>query len=311
MSPGAGIFARLASTRQSLASGFLGVFKGSVTFDDSIYEDIEDQLLVADLGVHTSQNILVRLKEKSASNKFKTSDQLFDGLRAVLLDILNDAQKIELIQQNQEPSVILMVGVNGVGKTTTLVKMANFYKEAGASVMMAACDTFRAAAIEQLQTWGRRLDIPVIAQHHGGDAAAVAFDAYSSAKARDIDYLLIDSAGRQHTHGDLMEQLKKIRKVLEKVDADAPHEVLITVDAGNGQNVLSQVESFQNTTPLTGLCVTKLDGTAKGGVTIALAEKFGLPIKFIGVGEGLDDLELFNADEFVNAMLPDLATETP
>ena len=314
MASGAGLFARLSSTRQPLCTGLLGIFKGRPALDglhDSVFEDIEDQLLRADLGVHASQSLVSGLRRKSRQNKYTTSQQLLQGLRETMLETLGNCQHNEINSREinarpNRPRVILMVGVNGVGKTTTLAKMAKHYQDMGSKVMMAACDTFRAAAIEQLQSWGARLDIPVVAQSHGADAAAVAFDAYSAARARRVDYLLIDSAGRQHTHGDLMAQLKKIKTVLAKANPDIPHEVLITVDAGNGQNVISQVENFQKTIPLTGLCIAKLDGTARGGVVIALAEKFALPIRYIGVGERAEDLRPFDADEFIAALLPEL-----
>ena len=314
MASGAGLFARLSSTRQPLCTGLLGIFKGRPALDglhDSVFEDIEDQLLRADLGVHASQSLVSGLRRKSRQNKYTTSQQLLQGLRETMLETLGNCQHNEINSREinarpNRPRVILMVGVNGVGKTTTLAKMAKHYQDMGSKVMMAACDTFRAAAIEQLQSWGARLDIPVVAQSHGADAAAVAFDAYSAAHARRVDYLLIDSAGRQHTHGDLMAQLKKIKTVLAKANPDIPHEVLITVDAGNGQNVISQVENFQKTIPLTGLCIAKLDGTARGGVVIALAEKFALPIRYIGVGERAEDLRPFDADEFIAALLPEL-----
>lgn len=310
MALGSGLFARLSKTRQTLSTGLLSVFKGSPTLDDALYDEIEDQLVIADLGVHTSQSLVSGLREKAKQNKYTTSEQLLQGLRETILETLGNCQQTETNSQQGGPRVILMVGVNGVGKTTTLAKMAKYYQDMGGKVMMAACDTFRAAAIEQLQTWGARLDIPVVAQCHGADAAAVAFDAYSAACARGVDYLLIDSAGRQHTHVDLMAQLKKIQKVLAKANPDIPHEVLITVDAGNGQNVISQVENFQKVVPLTGLCIAKLDGTARGGVVVALAEKFSLPIKFIGVGEAVTDLKPFNADRFVAALLPDLSNSS-
>ncbi|WP_424948108.1 signal recognition particle-docking protein FtsY [Candidatus Spongiihabitans sp.] len=314
MASGAGLFARLSSTRQPLCTGLLGIFKGRPALDglhDSVFEDIEDQLLRADLGVHASQSLVSGLRRKSRQDKYTTAQQLLQGLRETMLETLGNCQHNEINSREinarpNRPRVILMVGVNGVGKTTTLAKMAKHYQDMGGKVMMAACDTFRAAAIEQLQAWGARLDIPVVAQSHGADAAAVAFDAYSAACARKVDYLLIDSAGRQHTHGDLMAQLKKIKTVLAKANPDIPHEVLITVDAGNGQNVISQVENFQKTIPLTGLCIAKLDGTARGGVVIALAEKFRLPIRYIGVGERAEDLRPFDADEFIAALLPEL-----
>ena len=301
-----GLFARLAKTRKNLTDGLLGVFKTAPQLDDSLFDEIEDHLIMADLGVKTSQKILELLRASYAKNKIDSADLLLQELKQIMVGILdsNDHQQPETLAK---PHVILMVGVNGVGKTTTLAKLARLYKQQNKQVIMAAGDTFRAAAIEQLQSWGDRLDIPVIAQSHGSDAAAVAFDAYSAATARSADILLIDSAGRQHTHTDLMEQLKKIKRVLAKVDEHAPHEVLITVDAGNGQNALSQIENFQNTIPLTGLCVTKLDGTARGGVVIALSDQFDIPIKYIGVGEGVDQLRPFDAVSFVDALLPDLA----
>jgi fused signal recognition particle receptor len=304
MAGGEGLFSRLSKTRKSLSTGLLGIFKGDSRIEDSLYEDIEDQLLMADIGAQTSQMLVSGLKEKSRKEKYTSSSQLLDGLKETMVDVFEQCQQDVIEPRNQGPHVILMVGVNGVGKTTTLAKMGHHYTKSGNKVMMAACDTFRAAAIEQLQSWGQKLDIPVIAQSHGSDAAAVAYDAYNAAVARNMDYLLIDSAGRQHTHGDLMDQLKKIRKVLGKASPELPQDVFITVDAGNGQNVISQVENFNNAIPLTGLCITKLDGTARGGVVISLAQKFKLPIKFIGVGEGAEDLRPFDAGEFVSALLP-------
>ena len=302
-----GIFSRLAKTRQVLSSGLMGLFASKPKLDDQLFDEIEDQLIMADLGVATSRLIVDRLRGEARSGHYDSSEQAMSALRQIILAILNESQREETPCTPQKPHVILMVGVNGVGKTTTLAKMANRLRQDGQSVMMAACDTFRAAAIEQLQTWGERLEIPVISQAHGSDAAAVAFDAYSAARARGVDYLLIDSAGRQHTHSDLMAQLAKIKRVLGKTEETAPHDVYLTVDAGNGQNVLSQVESFNRSIPLTGLCVTKLDGTARGGIVIALAHRFDLPVRYIGVGEGLPDLRPFDADEFVTALLPDVA----
>ncbi len=306
MASTSGLFSRLSKTRMSLSDRLGSVFSSRGDLDDALFEELEDQLLMSDLGVSTSQSIVESLRQKSIAEKYTRSDQLLEGLKQAMIELLESAQQAGSESNQDKPHVILMVGVNGVGKTTTLAKIANHYQSAGNKVMMAACDTFRAAAIEQLLSWGERLDIPVIAQSHGSDSAAVAFDAYRSACAKGMDYLLIDSAGRQHTHGDLMDQLKKLKRVLEKGNPDVPHEILLTVDAGNGQNVISQVENFQKAVPLTGLCVTKLDGTARGGVVIALAEKFGLPIKYIGVGEGVMDLKPFVAEEYVTALLPEL-----
>ncbi len=307
MASSEGLFTRLSKTRQSLSGGLLGLFKNATSIEESLYQNIEDQLLMADLGVYTSQSLLLALREKSRQERYDHAEQLLQGLREIILTALANCQEDDIKTRQAYPQVMLMVGVNGVGKTTTVAKMAKYYQDQGNTVMMAACDTFRAAAIEQLQSWGARLNMPVVAQSHGADAAAVAFDAYSAACARKMDYLLIDSAGRQHTHGGLMEQLKKIKVVLAKANPDIPDDVLITVDAGNGQNVIAQVENFQKAIPLTGLCVTKLDGTARGGIVIALAQKFSLPIKFIGVGESITDLKPFNAEDFVAALLPDLS----
>ncbi|MEA3290877.1 MAG: signal recognition particle-docking protein FtsY, partial [Pseudomonadota bacterium] len=275
------------------------------SLSDSLFEEIEDHLLLVDMGVEASQSLVEALRETARREKFTDAAQLIDALREGLLEILQPCQQPLDFGAASKPYVIVMVGVNGVGKTTTLAKMASRLQSQGHGVMLAACDTFRAAAIEQLQVWGDRLQIPVIAQEHGSDAAAVAYDAFGAAAARGSEVLLIDSAGRQHTHGDLMEQLKKISRVLAKARQDLPHEVMLTVDAGNGQNVLSQVEHFQNAVNVSGLCITKLDGTAKGGVVVALAKRFGLPIRYIGVGEGVDDLREFDAGEFVEALLPE------
>ena len=303
-----GLFSRLSKTRLALSSGLMSVFSSKPELDDQWFDEIEDQLIMADLGVVTSQLIVDRLRAATSSCRHHSSEQVVSSLKQIILAILNESQHGQQIPvASHKPHVILMVGVNGVGKTTTLAKMANLFKQSGHSVMIAACDTFRAAAIEQLQIWGERLEIPVISQSHGSDAAAVAFDAYSAASARGVDYLLIDSAGRQHTHNDLMAQLSKIKRVLSKTEETAPHDVYLTVDAGNGQNILSQVENFNRSIPLTGLCVTKLDGTARGGVVIALAHRFGLPVRYIGVGEGVSDLKPFEADAFVSALLPSVA----
>lgn len=300
-----GLFSRLTRTREGLFGGILGLFK-SGELDAELLEQIEDQLLVADLGVSVSQKIIDRLRTEASSGRLSTPDEVRTVLRGVMIELITPCEKPDLMLNAERPTVILMVGVNGVGKTTTLAKLAARYKNSGRSVMLAACDTFRAAAIEQLQTWGQRLDIPVISQSHGSDAAAVAYDAYSAAAARESEILLVDTAGRQHTHGDLVEQLKKVKRVMTKANPEVPDEVWLTVDAGNGQNVLSQVAHFDEAVQLTGLCITKLDGTAKGGIVFALADRFGLPVRFIGVGEGEADLRPFVAEEFVDALLPEL-----
>ena len=298
-----GLFKRLGRTRESLFGGLSSLFAGN-QLDESALEEIEDHLLLADVGVNVAGKIVDRLRRDSASFKAEDIHPLHGALRAVMLEIVKPCEVEDFALQPDRPSVIMMVGVNGVGKTTTLAKIAARYNNCGTAVMLAACDTFRAAAIEQLQNWGERLNVPVIAQSHGADAAAVAFDAYSAAKARRSELLLVDTAGRQHTHGDLVEQLIKVKRVLAKADTALPDEIWLTVDAGNGQNVLSQVEHFDKAVKLTGLCITKLDGTAKGGVVLALAERFGLPIRYIGTGESAEDLRKFSAEEFIDALLP-------
>lgn len=297
------LFGCLSKTRESLNSGLFGLFKRGIKIDDSWFDEIEDNLIMADLGVETSQSLTEELRQRVKTNKLEHADQLSDLMREVLTSQLNPVSKPFVVNTAAKPMVVLMVGVNGVGKTTTLAKLAHKLKQEGNSVMMAACDTFRAAAIEQLKRWGERLDVPVIAQQHGGDAAAVGFDAYQSAANKNIDVLLIDSAGRQHTHGDLMAQLEKLIRVLKKANPDLPHEVMLTVDAGTGQNAFSQIEHFKKAVGVNSLSVTKLDGTAKGGVMIAIAQKFGLPIRFIGVGEGMGDLRQFNAADFASALV--------
>ena len=306
-----GLFARLAKTRRGLASGLAGLFGDAggqnesniqSKSNDAQLEELHDQLLLADVGVDASERIIQRLRGDADNNN---ADRLLSSLRVALTEILAPCERSLVIDATAKPFVILMVGVNGTGKTTTLAKLAGRLRGDGGKVMLAACDTFRAAAIEQLQTWGQRLEVPVIAQSHGADAAAVAYDAYSAALARGMDVLLIDTAGRQHTHGDLMEQLKKIKRVLHKVNPAVPHETLLTVDAGNGYNALSQVEHFQQAVGLSGLCVTKLDGSAKGGMVVALAERFGLPIRYVGTGQEAEDIDEFSAAEFVAALLPE------
>lgn len=298
-----GLFARLRSTRRMLADGLTELYGrvGSGATDAARFEALHDHLLLADVGVDAADRIIDCLR---CDTKHETAAQLTASLRAALVEILASCEQPQ-VTHAARPFVILMVGVNGTGKTTTLVKIAARLQRDGSRVMLAASDTFRAAAIEQLQEWGRRLEVPVIAQSHGADAAAVAFDAYTAARARGMDALLIDTAGRQHINDDLMAQLQKITRVLRKIEPAAPHETLITVDAGNGYNALSQVQHFHRAIGLDALCVTKLDGSAKGGVVVALAERFGLPIRYVGTGQQADDLRPFCAAEFAAALLPD------
>ena len=294
-----GLKSRLKKTR----SAFTSLFKSTQKLDDGLLDDLEDHLIMADMGIDAVDDVMTAIRPAVKSKQISSVEQLIEAVTAKIEQLLNVSQ--DELRINQKPFVLLLVGVNGVGKTTTAARLANYYKCQHKSVMMAACDTFRAAAIEQLQQWGTKLDVPVIAQEHGADSAAVAHDAYKAASARNIDILIIDTAGRQHTHSSLMDQLGKVNRVLEKLDPALPHETIIVLDAGNGQNALSQVSHFNEMTPLTGLVVTKLDGTAKGGVMVALAKKFKLPVRFIGIGESMEDLMEFNARDFSRALLPD------
>ncbi|AZF07875.1 signal recognition particle-docking protein FtsY [Pseudomonas sp. R5-89-07] len=300
-----GFFARLkqglSKTSASIGEGMASLFLGKKTIDDELLEDIETRLLTADVGVEATAVIIQSLTQKVARKQLTDADALYKSLQAELAAMLKPVEA-PLVITPKKPFVILVVGVNGAGKTTTIGKLAKKLQSEGKKVMLAAGDTFRAAAVEQLQVWGERNKIPVIAQHTGADSASVIFDAVQAAKARNIDVLIADTAGRLHTKDNLMEELKKVRRVIGKLDADAPHEVLLVLDAGTGQNAISQAKQFNQTVQLTGLALTKLDGTAKGGVIFALAKQFGLPIRYIGVGEGIDDLRTFEAEPFVQAL---------
>ncbi|AZE86391.1 Signal recognition particle receptor FtsY [Pseudomonas orientalis] len=301
----AGFFTRLkqglSKTSASIGEGMASLFLGKKTIDDELLEDIETRLLTADVGVEATAVIIQSLTQKVARKQLTDADALYKSLQAELAAMLKPVEA-PLVITPKKPFVILVVGVNGAGKTTTIGKLAKKLQGEGKKVMLAAGDTFRAAAVEQLQVWGERNKIPVIAQHTGADSASVIFDAVQAAKARNIDVLIADTAGRLHTKDNLMEELKKVRRVIGKLDADAPHEVLLVLDAGTGQNAISQAKQFNQTVQLTGLALTKLDGTAKGGVIFALAKQFGLPIRYIGVGEGIDDLRTFEAEPFVQAL---------
>ncbi|TFY93418.1 signal recognition particle-docking protein FtsY [Pseudomonas nabeulensis] len=300
-----GFFARLkqglSKTSASIGEGMASLFLGKKVIDDELLEDIETRLLTADVGVEATAVIIQSLTQKVARKQLTDADALYKSLQSELAAMLKPVEAPLVITPNK-PFVILVVGVNGAGKTTTIGKLAKKLQSEGKKVMLAAGDTFRAAAVEQLQVWGERNKIPVIAQHTGADSASVIFDAVQAAKARNIDVLIADTAGRLHTKDNLMEELKKVRRVIGKLDADAPHEVLLVLDAGTGQNAISQAKQFNQTVQLTGLALTKLDGTAKGGVIFALAKQFGLPIRYIGVGEGIDDLRTFEAQPFVEAL---------
>jgi fused signal recognition particle receptor len=302
----AGFFARLkqglSKTSASIGEGMASLFLGKKAIDDDLLEEIETRLLTADVGVEATGVIIQSLTQKVARKQLTDAQALYTSLQGELAAMLKPVEQPLIIDASRKPFVILVVGVNGAGKTTTIGKLAKKLQLEGKKVMLAAGDTFRAAAVEQLQVWGERNKIPVIAQHTGADSASVIFDAVQAAKARGIDVLIADTAGRLHTKDNLMEELKKVRRVIGKLDADAPHEVLLVLDAGTGQNAIAQAKQFNQTVSLTGLALTKLDGTAKGGVIFALAKQFGLPIRYIGVGEGIDDLRTFEAEPFVQAL---------
>ncbi|OYD23625.1 signal recognition particle-docking protein FtsY [Oceanimonas baumannii] len=303
--PKKGFFARLKAgllkTRQNLGSGFFGLFRGK-KIDDDLFEELETQLLTADLGVETTMSIIDNLTSQASRKQLKDGEALYELLKEEMGGILAKVDQPLKIDSEHRPYVILMVGVNGVGKTTTIGKLARQFQAEGKSVMLAAGDTFRAAAVEQLQVWGERNNIPVIAQHTGADAASVIYDAVEAARARKADVLIADTAGRLQNKAHLMEELKKIVRVMQKIDPAAPHEIMLTLDAGTGQNALSQAKIFNEAVPITGITLSKLDGTAKGGVIFAVADKFGIPIRYIGVGEQIDDLRPFNASEFIEAL---------
>ncbi|AIR70130.1 signal recognition particle-docking protein FtsY [Dickeya fangzhongdai] len=299
-----GFFARLkrslVKTRQNLGSGFVGLFRGK-KIDDDLFDELEEQLLIADVGVETTRKIIDRLTEHASRKQLKDAEALIALLKTEMSDILAKVDA-PLDIDSKTPFVILMVGVNGVGKTTTIGKLARQYQAQGKSVMLAAGDTFRAAAVEQLQVWGQRNNVPVVAQHTGADSASVIFDALQAAKARGVDVLIADTAGRLQNKSHLMEELKKIVRVMKKLDENAPHEVMLTLDASTGQNAVSQAKLFNEAVGLSGITLTKLDGTAKGGVIFAIADQFGIPIRYIGVGESIDDLRPFKADDFIEAL---------
>jgi fused signal recognition particle receptor len=300
-----GFFARLkqglSQTRQNLGDGLVDLFRGK-QIDDDLFEELETHLLLADVGVETTMKIIDSLTQSASRKQLKDASALYDLLKIELKKIIADVSQPLVIPEGEGPFVMLMVGVNGVGKTTTIGKLAKQFQAQGKSVILAAGDTFRAAAVEQLQVWGDRNGIPVIAQHTGADSASVIFDAISAAKARKVDVIIADTAGRLQNKAHLMEELKKVVRVMKKLDVNAPHEVMLTLDAGTGQNALSQTKLFDQAVGLTGLTITKLDGTAKGGVIFAVADKHSIPIRYLGVGEGIDDLRPFDSDDFIEAL---------
>lgn len=313
-SPKESIFARirrgLSRSSSQFAEGMGKLFLGAKEIDEELLEELETQLLMADVGVEATSEIVDRLTARVSRRELKNGAALYNALQQELTTLLERMEVPLVPTNNGQPFVILVVGVNGVGKTTTIGKLAKRFLNEGRSVMLAAGDTFRAAAVEQLQVWGERHQVPVVAQHTGADSASVIFDALQSAKARNIDIVIADTAGRLHTKSNLMDELSKVRRVMGKLDASAPHEVLLVLDAGTGQNAISQASQFRDVAGVTGIVLSKLDGTAKGGIIFALAQRFGIPVRFIGVGEQAEDLQPFRAREFVAALFRKDTTET-
>ncbi|MGD8842058.1 MAG: signal recognition particle-docking protein FtsY [Gammaproteobacteria bacterium] len=301
-----GIFGRLKAgltkTRSGLSEGIARLVVGRKQIDDELLEDLETQLLTADVGVEATQSIIADLTRRVERKQLNDAEALMAALREDMRNMLEPVNRPLTMPRSDTPFVLLMVGINGAGKTTTIGKIARRLQDEGRSVMLAAGDTFRAAAVEQLQKWGERNQVPVIAQQQGADSASVIFDALQAAQARQTEVLIADTAGRLHTQSNLMEELKKIKRVLGKLDATAPHEVMLVVDAGTGQNALNQARQFSEAVAITGIALTKLDGTAKGGIIFAIAKQLGIPIRFIGVGETIEDLRPFDAGEFVDAL---------
>ncbi|RMG31805.1 MAG: signal recognition particle-docking protein FtsY [Gammaproteobacteria bacterium] len=292
----------LSKTRRGLTEGIAALLAGRRRIDEALLEEIETRLLLADVGVEATREIIDDLSGRVSRRELDDPRALMQALREDLAAQLRPVSQPLEIDPARRPFVILMVGVNGVGKTTTIGKLARRFLDEGRSVLLAAGDTFRAAAVEQLRAWGERNGVPVVAQHQGADAASVIYDALQAARARGIDVLIADTAGRLHTQANLMEELRKIVRVVKKLDPEAPHEIMLVVDAGTGQNALNQALEFHQAVGVTGITLTKLDGTAKGGILVAIARRLGLPIRFIGVGEGAEDLRPFDAEEFVDAL---------
>lgn len=301
-----GFFSRLRkkiNRGESWLTADLGELFSGDEISDDLVEELETRLLMADVGVEATQKIMGDVEKKIARKELRNVKELYAALRTSMLEILEPCNQPLRLRGAEGPFVILMVGVNGAGKTTTIGKLAKRFRDNGVSVMLAAGDTFRAAAVEQLQTWGERNNVPVVAQATGADPAAVVFDAFQAAKSREVDVLIADTAGRLHTQDGLMDELKKIRRVLGRIDEDAPHEVMLVIDASNGQNALAQASQFHDSVGITGITMTKLDGTAKGGILLAVAAKVGVPIRYVGVGESAEDLGTFEAEQYVDAVL--------
>ena len=291
---------RLAKSRQKLGSGLSSLLLGKKVIDEDLLDELEMLLITADIGINTTDKVLESVRQNASRKVLKDSDSLYAFLKEALTKLLIEDNQLNT--DTNETFVILVVGINGAGKTTTIGKLAKSFQNQGKSVMLAAGDTFRAAAVEQLKIWGERNEIPVVAQTTGSDAASVIYDAYESAKAKNIDILIADTAGRLHTQGNLMQELEKIKRVLKKHNENAPHETMLIIDGGSGQNAINQAKEFNKTVGLSGISITKLDGTAKGGVVFAISDELKLPIRYIGVGEGINDLKPFNAKKFVDAL---------
>lgn len=291
---------RLAKSREKLGSGLSSLLLGKKAIDDDLLDELEMLLITADIGINTTDKVLESVRQNASRKILKDSDSLYQFLKDELSELL--IKDNQLNTDTNETFVILVVGINGAGKTTTIGKLAKSFQNQGKSVMLAAGDTFRAAAVEQLKVWGERNEIPVVAQATGSDAASVIYDAYESAKAKNIDILIADTAGRLHTQGNLMQELEKIKRVLKKHNENAPHETMLIIDGGSGQNAINQAKEFNKTVGLSGISITKIDGTAKGGVVFAISDELKLPVRYIGVGEGINDLKPFNAKEFVDAL---------
>ena len=291
---------RLFKSKKKLGDGLSSLVIGKKKIDEDLLEELEMLLIGSDIGIQTTDKVIEVVRKKASRKELKDEDSLYQLIKEELESLLIKENLLQPSSKN--PFVILVVGINGAGKTTTIGKLAKLFQGEGKSVMLAAGDTFRAAAVEQLQVWGERNDIPVIAQKTGADAASVVYDAYQSAIAKDIDILIADTAGRLHTQDNLMQELEKIKRVLKKHNEDAPHETLLVIDGGSGQNAIQQANEFHKSINLTGLAITKLDGTAKGGVLFSISDSLKLPIRYIGVGEAIEDLKPFNAKDFVNAL---------
>jgi fused signal recognition particle receptor len=291
---------RLIKSRQKLGSGLASLLLGKKSINDDLLDELEMLLITADIGINTTDKVLESVRKNASRKILKDSDGVYDFLKSELASLL--VEDSQLNTDLDETFVILVVGVNGAGKTTTIGKLAKRFQDEGKSVMLAAGDTFRAAAVDQLKVWGERNNIPVVSQDTGADSASVIFDAYQSAQAKNIDILIADTAGRLHTQSNLMQELEKIKRVISKQNDFAPHEVMLVIDGGAGQNAINQAKEFNKSVELTGLSISKLDGTAKGGVLFAISDELKLPIRFIGVGEGIDDLKPFKANEFIDAL---------